>query len=65
MSAQQYEFQVQSLATGSRDQVRATALSHDEARAAVVDSYGRSFQISEQAIAVRPAHHVYGEINCM
>ena len=65
MNAQQYEFQVSNLATGGRDQVRATARSHEEARAAVVGYYGRTFQISDQAIAVRPAHQVLGEIDCM
>lgn len=65
MQARQFEFQVQSLNTGARDQVRVTAMSEETARAAVLDAYGTAFQISQQAIAVRPAHQVFGEINCL
>lgn len=61
----QYEFQVINRRNGARDQVRATAMTELDARDAIVAYYGDTHAIGEAPQAVRIAHAVLGEINCL
>ena len=61
----QYEFAVINLRTGARDQIRATATSESQARDAIVVYYADTHAIADAAHCTRPAHSVFGEINCL
>jgi hypothetical protein len=63
--AAQYQFQVVSLRTGKRDQIRASAMSESQARDAIVAYYGDSHAVADTAHVTRPAHSVAGEIDCL
>lgn len=60
----QYTYQLINKATGGLDQARATAASPDIARAQIVLSYGRSFEVLETFSDINPAHKIAGEIDC-
>ncbi len=60
----QYTYQLINKATGGIDQARATAASPDIARAQIVLSYGRSFDVLDTFMDVNAAHKIAGEIDC-
>lgn len=64
-SAKQFEFAIVHRVTGACDQVRATALNAQLARAAVRAYYSEAFEVADLPCNVRPAHYVLGEINCL
>lgn len=64
-TAQQWEYQLTSKANGHQYTQRATAKTEKEAYEAVANYYARGFEIVREPINVRPAHEVYGEIDCM
>ncbi len=63
--AKQYEYKLTSKANGHQYTQRATAKTEQEAYEAVANYYAQGFDIERKPVNVRPAHEVYGEINCM
>ena len=64
-TAQQWEYKLASKANGHQYTQRATAKTEQEAYEAVANYYAKGFVIEREPVNVRPAHEVYGEINCM
>ena len=60
----QYEFELHNKQTGYAEYARATAKTPEIARAQIVLKYGLQFDVMALFCEARPAHRVFGEINC-
>lgn len=58
----QYEFEAWSNRDNHRETIRCTARSKKIAHATIARMY-TSYRIGDEPIAVRPPHHIYGEVN--